>query len=221
VLRHQVAAGGVALVLGLAAPGAAYGRDSHLELEAGADLHASHYFRTPQLTLGDNAPRPDNGAKIPSVGPLTLGGAAVDVGVALDERVIFPILGFGFNTALGQSPRVMTSIDGSFAEVRPWTAWMYDLGLPGIGFRFKERRWMFSFLIRPGVAFLLMNGSVASGQDSHDVTVSATSLYARAQIEACRRLDPTERVCLFVAPSVYEFGFGTGGSAGIRWEIGP
>jgi hypothetical protein len=217
VLRHQVAA----LALGLATPRAADARDSQLNFEGGADIHVAHYFRTPSLTLGDNAPRPDNGAKLPSVGPLTLGGAAVDASVALDDRIMFPILGFGFNTALGQSPRVMTSVDGSFAEVRPWTAWMYDLGLPGLGFRFKERRWMFSVLIRPGVAFLLMNGSVAAGTDVHDVTMTATSLYARAQIEACRRIDPTHRVCVLVAPSIYEFGFGTGASAGVRLEIGP
>jgi hypothetical protein len=219
VQRQVVAVACGVLVFGLAAP--AFGRDSRLELEGGADLHVSHYFRTPQLSLGDGNPRPDNGAKMPAVGPLTLGGAAVDFGFALDDRVMFPILGFGFNTALGQSPRVLSSVDGSFAEARPWTAWMYDLALPGLGFRFKERRWMFSFLIRPGVSFLMMNGSVMDGADAHDVTLSATSFYARAQVEACRRIDPTQRVCLFVAPSVYEFGFGTGGTAGIRLEIGP
>jgi hypothetical protein len=66
-----------------------------------------------------------------------------------------------------------------------------------------------------------MNGTVAAGAETYDVTPRATSFYARAQVEACRRFDPTERVCLFVAPSIYEFGFGTGAYAGIRWEIGP
>jgi hypothetical protein len=221
VVRHQVAVWCGALGLGLAVPRAAEGRESHLELEGAADLHMSHYFRTPQLSLGDSDTRVNNGAKFPSVGPLTLGGVGFDAGVALDDRIMFPILSFGFNTALGQSPRVVSSVDGSFADVRPWTAWMYDIGLPGLGFRFKERRWLFSILIRPGVSYLSMNGAVASGPDTHDVTMTALSLYARVQVEACRRIDPTQRVCLFVAPSVYEFGFGTGGTAGIRWEIGP
>jgi hypothetical protein len=196
-------------------------RESHLELQGGLDLHVLHYFRTPRLSLGDEGPRPDGGQQIASMGPLTMGGATIDLGYALDDRVLFPIFGFGFDTALGQSPRVVSSVDGSIVEVRPWTAWMYDVGLPGVGFRFKERRWMFGFLARTGIAYLNVRGSVAVGTETHDVSPSTATFYVRAQGEACRRLDPVERLCFFVAPSIYEFGFGTGVSAGIRWEVGP
>ena len=208
------------LVSLLLLPQAANARESHFELEAGFDLHATHYFRAPQLTIGDQGPRQE-GPGLPSIGPLTLGGAALDVGWALDDRMVFPVFGFGFDTALGASPRVMTSIDGSIAEVRPWTAWMYDIGLPGVGVRFKEQRWMFEALVRTGVAILQMNGSVATGAEAQEVTAKAATFYVRIQGQACRRLDPTQRVCVFVAPSVYEFGFGNGASVGFRWEIGP
>jgi hypothetical protein len=221
VRRHQLAVGCGVLVLGLAAPHGAYGREAHLELEGGADVHVAHYFHTHPLALW-SAPRSDSDTKLPSVGPLTLGGVGADFGVSIDERIIVPILGFGFETALGQSPRVLTGIDGALAEVRPWTAWKYDIGMPGLGLRFKERRWMFSFLLRPGISLLFMKGSVAAGADTNDLTLYTPSLYARAEVEACRRFDPTERVCVFVAPTMYVgFGFVAGASAGVRWEIGP
>lgn len=35
------------------------------------------------------------------------------------------------------------------------------------------------------------------------------------------RLDPVERVCFAISPSIYQFGFGNAVTAGLRWEFGP
>jgi hypothetical protein len=210
----------IALSLWLFWPRPAHARESRFEFEAGADIYAKHYFRVPALTLSDAPPRAE-GLDAPSPGAATLGGVAVDIGWTLDNKVIFPMFGFGFASALGPSSRVSTSVDGSIVELRPWTTWMLDLGLPGVGVRFKERRWMFQALVRTGVVVMGMGAGVVTGGEVQDVTAHAVSFYVRVQGEACRRLDPAQRVCLFVAPSVYEYGFGTGGSVGFRWEVGP
>src|SRR5262249_43026917 len=132
-------------------------RETQMELEASFDARATHYFKTPTLTLGDGATRVDSSTTLPSVGPLTFGGVAGGVGVAVDRHWVFPLLGFGFNAAAGHSPRVVSSADGSITEVRSWTAWTYDVQLPGVGFRAKEGRWMYGVLVRGGLTFLFMN----------------------------------------------------------------
>ena len=42
----------------------------------------------------------------------------------------------------------------------------------------------------------------------------------QTDIKACRRLDPTTRLCLQVAPRLYDFGFVNGATVGLRIEWG-
>ena len=80
---------------------------------------------------------------------------------------------------------------------------------------------MFSATLRMGVSVVGINGSVASGADATQFHTTDASFLLRAQVEGCRRLDPAERICLTVSPSVYQFGFGNALSVGLRWEFGP
>jgi hypothetical protein len=41
------------------------------------------------------------------------------------------------------------------------------------------------------------------------------------EVEACRRLDPTTRICVHAAPRIYDYEFVNGGIIGIRMEWGP
>jgi hypothetical protein len=51
--------------------------------------------------------------------------------------------------------------------------------------------------------------------------VGAARVGVRTDVEACRRIDPIERACVFLSPALYEFSAFKGGSAGLRWEFGP
>ncbi len=221
MLSRALAIGiGVMLIVG--SPKSARARDSHLEFQASFDAYTTYVRQTPRLTLSDTetAGRTVAG-QFPSMGPLALAGAAVDTGWIADDRWIIPALGVGLSGAIGSWSRVLASVDGSIAELRPWTTYVVDALLPGIGVRFKERRWMFAALVRTGVSIAGTDGGIASGTEWTDIHAAGMSLLVRAQLEGCRRLDPLERICLVVAPSVYQFGFANAVTAGLRWEIGP
>lgn len=158
--------------------------------------------------------------KVPIGGSLTLLGAGLDVAMTADDRWMFPVLGFGGYGAVGSHDAVVSSLDGSIAHVRPWSAYELDLLLPGVGYRVKKRRFLFSASVRTGVVWLAAGGSVAAAGESVPISLVGVSGLVQAEIEACRRLDPIMRVCLQVAPRIYDFGFMNGGTVGVRIEWG-
>jgi hypothetical protein len=187
------------------------------------DLFASRLFSLPALSFSED-PKQEarvREGKFPSANGVSFVGVGFDLGVTLADHWVLPCLGVDFATAMGKSDRLVTSFDGSLAELRPWTSRKVDVWALGLGFREKKRRWMFELTVEPGFAVVWADGAIASGASTTDVRASAVSFAARANLEICRRFDPTDRACLFVAPSLYEFGALNGGSAGLRWEFGP
>ncbi|HEY8075657.1 MAG TPA: hypothetical protein VIF62_16140, partial [Labilithrix sp.] len=110
--------------------------------------------------------------------------------------------------------------DGSVARLQPWTTYRWDVLLPGVGGRWKQRRWMFELGARTGVSILGMHGWVATGADTHRVDPSGASFLLVGQASICRRLDPWQRICIEAQPRLYDFGFVNGATAGFRWEWG-
>jgi hypothetical protein len=219
--RVRIAVASLAFAAACAVATPAEARDSQVELGGVFDVFGTYMRAAPSMVLSSSdTSRPLHG-RLPSVGHLTLAGAAGEMTLAVDSRLIFPIAGLGISAAVGGGPRVLSSVDGSIVEQRAWTTYMGDLLLPGIGLRFKEHRWMFSGVVRTGISFAGMSGSVASGGDTSPVTASAMSMLLRVQLEGCRRLDPVERICFEVSPSIYQYGFGNAVTAGLRWEFGP
>ena len=159
-------------------------------------------------------------ARVPIGGALSALGASFDLGMTVDDRWIIPTLGMGAYGAVGSYDTIVTSADGSIAHARPWTTYELDLLLPGVGYRMKQRRFMFSASVRTGVTYLHANGSVAGGGGDTLTSLSDTSFLVQAELEACRRLDPVTRVCLQVAPRIYDFGFMNGATFGLRVEWG-
>ncbi len=153
-------------------------------------------------------------------GPLLALGGGVDAGLSLDDRVFFPGFGFAGYAAVGSYDSVLTSADGSVARASPWTTYRLELLLPGIGYRIKHRRFMFVASLRTGVAGMSMNGSVAGGDGETPTSLSAKSGMLQVELEACRRLDPGTRVCVQLAPRIYDFGFINGATLGLRVEWG-
>ncbi len=195
-----------------------------MALEGEAGLEVGWIRTTPKLAFDDVVVTPLRSIRaggLGSAGPLTFVGGHVDSSIVVSDRWVFPMVGGGAYGALGESPRTLTSLDGSIIELRPWTTYRVDLLLPGVGVRFKERRWAFAGTVRPAYTFLGMNAAIASGATSKVVEASGSAPALRMSVEACRRVDPTNRACLFVAPNLYEVRFMNGGSIGLRWEWGP
>ncbi len=196
---------------------------SEVAFESSFDVYARALRTTPRFTYHavQNDLRALDGGKVSSTGAASFLGASIDLGLAVDDRFLLPLLGIGGGVSLGSHARVLTSIDGSMVELRPWTMLEGEVLLPGLGVRFKERRWLFAAALRTGYSFMSMKGSVTNLVGTSDLDLGATSFALRLPVEACRRLDPMERACFVVTPHLYEFGWATGASVALRWEWGP
>jgi hypothetical protein len=202
---------------------AARAASTSAEVEGSFDARAQWVRQMPQLERDPvpTAQRTLPATTLPSTGSQAFAALTLQFGVAVDDRWLLPIAGMSFGWAVGSSPRVVTGVDGSIVELRPWSSDVLTVLLPGLGVRIKQRRWAFAAQVVPVVSVVWMNATVATGASSQDESLFAATLGARADLEACRRLDPVERLCVFVAPALYEFSVLGGGSAGLRMEVGP
>ncbi len=150
----------------------------------------------------------------------TMVGAHMDMLLTIDRTTVVPLLGFGGYTAVGSFDAVATNVDGSVARLKPWKSDRFDVLLPGVGFRFVKRRYAWSALVRTGASIVTTEGDVAAGRDFATFDAARATWLVQAELEACRRLDPVQRVCLFGAPRLYDFGGLTGVQLGLRWEMG-
>ena len=219
-VRHLVAVAlGGSLV---AAPVHAASPQMPLEAQGGVEL--GRIRTTPKLSLASAVAtdvRTLREGDVGAAGPFSFFGGHIDTSIVVSDRWIFPLLGGGAFAAVGPSARTITSLDGSFIELRPWTAFRIDLLLPGIGVRFKERRWAFAATVRAAYTSIGMNAAIAAGASWKMTEVSGGAPSLRMSVEACRRVDPTNRACLFITPNLYEVSFLNGGSVGLQWEYGP
>lgn len=198
------------------------------------DAHADFDF---QLSLGTNArwvrttptmtapalttfARELNGGDVPMRGSMTMLGAYVDAAVVLDDRWVLPLLGGAYYHAFGSYNAVITSHEGSIVRMQPWTADGLDILLPGLGYRVKRRRWMFGGTLRTGASFMAMDGLLADGAEWAGIETKRATFLLQAELEACRRLDPTTRVCLQVSPRIYDHELLNGVMFGLRAEWG-
>lgn len=152
--------------------------------------------------------------------PLGFVGAGVYASFRLSRLVYIPTLGVSYWGAVGPSPRITASVDGTFVELRPYRSSMVDVTVVGIGLQAPLRRWQVSADVLAGFSLFFIPGSVAAGNLIEETTASALSPTVRLNFTGCRRFDPWTRLCLVVSPNVYNFGFLNGGIVTLRWEIG-
>jgi hypothetical protein len=153
-------------------------------------------------------------------GGLGLVGFAADVELTVDDRWKVPLAGGAVYWAVGSYDATISSLDGSIARLRPWSTFRGDILLPGIGHRWKHRRNMWGVAIRTGISFVTMGGTVAAGAQAVPLELDASTFLLQFELEGCRRLDPTTRVCLQIVPRVYEHELLNGLTAGLRLEWG-
>src|SRR5262249_45786708 len=124
----------------------AHAREPRVDLVGSVDVRDWYLRRMPTFDLGDTTDlkfRTLGPGRLPSTGPQHFLAFYTDSDLVYDDHLVFPMLGIGAMGAIGQSPRVVTSVDGTIVDMHPWTSWGISFLLPGIGYRFKERRWMF------------------------------------------------------------------------------
>ncbi len=148
--------------------------------------------------------------------------ASAEIGFGLQTKhVVIPVISLGTSTSVGLYDEQRTSIDGSIAHVRPWTGDLYDFGFGGLGYRTNYRRWTFGATGRLGVTYEMMGADAAYGSSTYDLGPAQWFAYVRLDVEACRRLDVLERICLVASPNIYAFDQPFhGGMLSFRYELG-
>ena len=218
--RARCAAGVTVLCLSLALEAEPARADVELEAAAIGGLAWTRSLPTLKSASTLTAARDVRASEVALGGSLYAIGGGVDVGLAVDDRLFLPGVGFAAYGAVGSYDAVLTSADGSIARARPWTTYQLDLLLPGIGYRIKHRRFMFVASLRTGMSGISMGGSIAGGNGDELASLSGVSGLMQVELEACRRLDPVTRICAQVAPRIYDFGFMNGATLGLRVEWG-
>jgi len=222
-----IAAITVACVVCWAATARAGGRgiSGALWVEGGGTVLANSSSLSPSFPVSDvstSARSAIAGVTPPFGFPMGFFGFRAGIDLVASDRTIVPLVDFGIFGIVGQYADVLTSVDGSFLRVSTSSIFLIDAEATGIGVRFKHRRWMFAAAIKPGVAFMVANASVADGKDFTSIdALTAFSPTLRVSLQVCRRFDPLERACVVAQPNVYEWGWGNGGSLALRYEFGP
>jgi len=216
-LRTAALGGACAAVVLASRPARA---DFDLEVAAGAGVTLFRTLPTLQSERVETSARTVEAQDVPLGGAVTALGGSFDIGVVVGDRWVLNGFGVGLWGAVGSYPAIVTGVDGSIARARPWTMFDVDFTLPGVGYRLKRRRWMFGAGVRTGISIMHVSASIATGADAQDMSLTGVSVMLQAELEACRRLDPVTRVCLQVAPRIYDFGIMNGGTLGLRMEWG-
>ncbi len=178
--------------------------------------------QTPTLTAREVS----TSAREMGEGPIRTGrslgmlGVGADLDLTIDDRWKVPLFGGNAWWAIGSYDSLVTSFDGSIANLRTWSTFRGDVLLPGIGRRWKHRRMMWAAAVRSGISFTTMGGTVAAGGETYPLDLRAATFLVQVELEGCRRLDPTTRVCLQVVPRLYEYELLNGITFGVRMEWG-
>jgi hypothetical protein len=191
-------------------------------IETGLDTRVQWIPRMPTMRANqlDAGYRTFDGQEVPSVGAEQMIGFGGEFGIAASDRWVVHVLGFSTAFTFGARPRVLSSLDGSIVTQDAWKSGDIAMTFGGLEYRWKHRRWMFQLGARMGVSIAWMPVHVAQGASTTDTVLAAASFLIRGDAAICRRLDPENRLCVFVQPSIYEFGLFDGGSAGLRLEYG-
>ena len=196
-----------------------------LEGDATADARAIWFPRMPTLRTTfpkdfDGTPHQGQSGDLPSSGHGQMVGFGGEVAIALGRHWTLPLVGVAFGGAVGGYASVVTSVDGVPMTLKPWTSGYVYMQAIGLQYRTRARRWMFEAGVRGGLSVLWMKTTIAVGGGEYSGSGVALTPTLKGDLAVCRRFDPTQRACLFVAPSIYEFGFSNGATFGLRWEVG-
>ncbi len=204
-----------------AAEAASPARGSGYELRLGLGFAATS--RIPTLRLSEDtslSSRELVSGTLPTAGGFRGLGGYADFAYVVRPRLTIPLAGLGFYGAVGDHAPVRSAVDGTLATVQPWRMFAIDLLGPGLGLRLTRRRYFFEVAARVGAVVYGGKAALAAGRDAVDADVVGIAFSARAELSGCRRLDPEQRVCLSLAPRLYEVRPLAGASLNLSWVWG-
>lgn len=196
-------------------------RGTGFELRFGLGFAATS--RVPTLRLSEDTSLSSRDAvsgTLPTAGGFRGLGGHTDFTYVVRPRLTIPLVGFGFYGAIGDHAPVRSAVDGTLATVQPWRMFALDVLGPGLGVRLTHRRYFFEATARVGAVLYGGKAELAAGRDAVDADVIGLAFSARAELSACRRLDPEQRVCLSFAPRLYEVRPLSGASLNLTWVWG-
>lgn len=203
---------------------ALFARPAHadVEFQFATNVNAAWMREAPRLGASavSTSARDIGEGKVATRGGLFLAGGAFDLELTVDDKWKVPLIGAGLYANVGERDAVVSSLDGSAVRLRPWTAVRGDVLLPGVGRRWKQRRNMWGIALRTGASFVRMRGTVAAGTETYSLDLMRATFVVQMDVEWCRRLDPTLRVCAQVSPRVYDHEALNGITGGLRFEWG-
>lgn len=217
----------LSLVIALALPRDAHAaspdRGTGMEVRLQAAFAVTRAMPDLQLSAPEEVLLPSREAvagTLPTVGGFRSFGASADMNLVLRPRFTIPIFGLGLYLPVGDHAPIRSAVDGSIATVQPWRLIGIDFLGPGFGVRTVERRYFFEASVRFSILVLTGTSQVAAGREAIDVQVHGIAPGARAEMSACRRLDPESRVCLTVSPRLFEVRPLSGMTVGLTWVWG-
>lgn len=194
-----------------------------MELRLQAGFAATRAMPDVRVTAPDEVVLPSRTyveGRLPNRGGFRSVGVSADLALAVRPHLTVPIFGIGVYLPVGSHAPVRTAVDGSIATIEPWRLVGVDLLGPGIGVRTIKRRYFVEGLVRLSLHVLTGRSVIAAGTETVDVGVHGLAPGVRAEISACRRLDPESRLCLTVAPRLFEVVPLAGVTAGLTWVWG-
>lgn len=201
-----------------------------------AEVFAQQYSYAPLQLQGSNVSRRLVGIWSPSSWPTAAGfGIDGDLHVAWESGwgLRLRALGLRFSSSGGQSS---TAVAGESAiSVRNGPLNLLELDIPilgGLGLQLVRGTFKSSLELTWGWAYAWSAATMTpvgppAGQSPGVGTMTNDSIYVRAELDGCVRLGKVNPalpsdvswVCLAVSPAVYEFGFLSGGSLGLRVDL--
>lgn len=212
---------GAVVVLSARAEAASNSGGTGAEIRFGTTFSVTR--ATPTLSLVDPAElssRTIARGDLANAGGFRSVGAFSDFAFVVWPRLSIPVIGLGISLPVGEHAPIRSSVDGSIAEVQPFRMFAVDVLGPGIGVRSIVRRYFFEALVRTSLLYMGGKAQIAAGAELVDVPVHGVALGVRAELSACRRLDPESRVCLTLAPRLFEVVPASGLSVGLSWTWG-
>jgi hypothetical protein len=218
---HRSAVLVVVALLALVSPSA---RASQLEFDRAWDAGGLWIPRLPSFLAISDPVQTDS--RTVGAGTLPLGGSTgfLAVGMRIElvyrDRLVLPIGVAEMGFAVVPRPNIITRLDGTVVSLSPGSASYVALSLPGIGVRGTHRRVVAQIKLEPSIVWVMVPATLGTGAAGFAINPNASTFALRAEGELCWRADPTERVCLYAAVNLYQFGAFNGGAAGVRWEWG-
>jgi len=164
----------------------------------------------------------DANGRLPMHLSMSMVGFGTDAQTNVGDVVFVPTLGSTFAAGVSGAPsQGLLPTEGgadTVIDLRPSSTLYYSILLPGLGVHTsRDAPLSFSAMVRTGWSHHTMGGDATTTLESSSIVGRASSFMLVADVELCARVADQVRLCGFAAPKIYEYGWGSGVSFGMRF----